>query len=126
MNRRAFLARSLRIPAAVAALPFVGGLATLAGASEPEAQGTISGLEVEAAQAEPVYNWWQVMMSGGRVTFHDISRPVIDERGAWHYIDGELGDGIALAQRNVLVRTMEGNLVRWGLDTGPEGWPVRP
>jgi len=116
MNRRAFLARSLRIPAAVAALPFVGGLATLAGSSEPEAQ----------EEAEPVYNWWQVMMSGGRVTFHDISKPVIDERGAWHYIDGELGDGIALAQRNVLVRTMEGNLVRWGLDTGPEGWPVRP
>jgi len=46
MNRRAFLARSLRLPAAVAALPFLGGLATLAGAGEPEMQ----------TATEPVYD----------------------------------------------------------------------
>lgn len=61
MNRRAFLARSLRLPAAVAALPFVGGLATLAGASEPEAQQAATVIAqhpsvVAFIDGEPVYD----------------------------------------------------------------------
>lgn len=105
-----------RVPAALAALPFLSGVAVLAPEAEPTAQ----------PEAEAVYGWWQVMISGGKVVFHDIPEIDIDARGVWQYPEGALGDGIALAERNVLVRTIEGSLVRWGLDTGPNGWPVSP
>jgi hypothetical protein len=117
MNRRAFLARSLRLPAAVAALPFLGGLATFAETTEPEAQ---AGIEPSA------FSWWQITSSGGQLFFHDLPEPGPDAAGVWRFAEGAYGEGIALAERNVLVRDKLGAIVRWGLDTGPNGWPVRP
>ena len=61
MNRRAFLARSLRIPAAVAVLPFLGGLATLAGATEPEAQSEVYTLAAGESWA-PAVNDTRIMV----------------------------------------------------------------
>lgn len=56
MNRRRFLAASLRLPAAFAALPVLGGLATLAQEGEPE----VADLAPAAALSEPVV-WGNVI-----------------------------------------------------------------
>ena len=112
ITRRWLLAR---IPAVVAAVPFLGGVLT---STEPEAQ-------VGAESVEPAaFGWWQITSSGGQLFFHDVPEPAPDASGVWRFAEGAYGDGIALAERNVLIRDKFGALVRWGLDTGWNGWPV--
>lgn len=115
LTRRALLARATKLAPLAAAAGMLGRFAVPA--AQPVEQELLP-------ETEPIYGWWQVMIDGGKVVFHDIPRVTIDERGVWQYPEGALGRGIALAERNVLVRDKFGALVRWGLDTGPRGWPV--
>ena len=107
MNRRAFLAR---VPAAVAALPFLGGLGALAGASEPEVQGTVVGLEAEVLPFEPIYD-------EGRIA-------VIDGEFRQFYGSMQSGEWLALRPglRSILVRGADAVIRRWDLGSGPPAY----
>lgn len=104
MNRRAFLAR---VPAAVAALPFLGGLSALAGASEPEVQGTL--LEVEAptvGAAETVYDEGRIAVIDGE--FHQFYGSM--QSGEWLVVRRGL--------RQILVRGADAVIRRWDIASG--------
>ncbi|HEV7216790.1 MAG TPA: hypothetical protein VGP33_16915 [Chloroflexota bacterium] len=115
MNRRAFLARSLRIPAAVAALPFVGGLATLAGATEPEAQTEATLLEPQMpALVGPAHGALD-FIEPGLVRIWDAGNRM------WYEInDGGAFPGMTAFERHNQLRTLAESL-----KAGGTAWQVR-
>lgn len=113
MNRRRFLAASLRLPAAAAALPVLGGLATLAQEGEQEAAEMVSANDAGL-----------MFPKGYEFAQEEIS--VVNGQFFLRVTSGDLVGETPLGMRQLLIRGVDGVLRHWSLDVPSMQLPVHP